>query len=450
MLARGLFLLALLAGAVAAAFRAEDRRGVRLPAMVAYAALALACVLVVLNDVSPFTFGDDSTYYLVSVRNLDGLRGWLDFRQFPEFTQGGYPLLLSWVQQLAGDSVFARKAVNLFFYLLLAVVWFQVGEALDGRRTGYAFAAAMLAATPLWPYWFWMLKDMLIVLLQSGFLLGMVRLVAQGRRRGTWVLIAATTLLLIPLRAPLVLLNAAVLVGAVVLSGAQSRLRKAGMMLGAGVLLLGLLYVGTRASLVGALGAGRGLDVESMRAAYQLYTEQNEGFSGPLGVAVFPVLYLFGETSGFRLDALATRNDLPMAIRGVTALPWIFLGAPFFLYGLVLIARGARPEPEGSPVVPRPEDGAHPDPASDAADAAEAARPSRAGWVPLLLFLGLYAVLAWVVHDTTRWRMPAFPVMVAVAAYAWRCLRAAPRAMLLTAWTGALASGFVAYYVVLK
>ncbi|MDB4949152.1 MAG: hypothetical protein JWM27_1801 [Gemmatimonadetes bacterium] len=460
MLAQLLFLLALLACAVGAAARAERGRGVRLPAMVAYAAMGLVCVLVVLNDFAPFTRGDDSTYYLVSVRTLEGLRAWVDFRQFPGFEQGGYPLLLTWVNQLAGDSVLARKAVNLFFYLLLAVVWFQVGEALEGRRTGYAFAAAMLVATPLWPYWFWLLKDMLIVLLQSAFLLGMVRLVAHGRRRGAWVLIGGATLLLIPLRSPLVLLNAAVLAGTVVLAGNRSRLRKAGMIAGAAVLLSGLLYVGTRASLLSALGAqgaGRGLDPESLRTAFQLYRDQGDGFSGPLGVVAFPVLYLFGETAGLRLDALASRSDVDMAIRGLTALPWIFLGSPLFLYGLVLVARGRHPDPETGPAgapalyepALRPNAGAG-DANSEPGDGATSPPAARVGWIPLLLFLGLYAVLAWIVHDTTRWRMPAFPVMVAVAAYAWRCLRAGSRALLLTAWAGALASVFVVYYVVVK
>jgi hypothetical protein len=443
MVAVSLFVLALSLAAVGAALRADGREGLELPAMVVLSAAALGVVLAVANSAIPFTVGDDAAYYAVSLRRFQGLAAWFDLRQFPNYAQGGYPLLLSWVHQLAGGSLFARKALNLFFFLLLAVVWFGIGREMGGRRAGLLFAAAMLMATPLWAYWIFLLKDMAIVLLQSLFLLGMVRLVSRGGGARTWLLLAASTALLIPLRLPLVLLNAAVLVATAILTGTRSWVRKAGMLAGSGLLLLGLAYVGTRANLLASFGvAGSSLDLATLRTIYQLYVDQQGGYTGARWVAMFPVLFIFGETSGLRLDALAAAADPSMGVRGLAALPWIFVGVPFFAMGLW---RLRSPAPASAPAyagegafvsVPHEEE----DP-----EAPHAAPPGA--WTALLLFLLLYAVVAWVVHDTTRWRMPGFTVMVALAAHGWMVLPPRSRVVLLTGWMGVLGAAFALYYM---
>jgi hypothetical protein len=72
------------------------------------------------------------------------------------------------------------------------------------------------------------------------------------------------------------------------------------------------------------------------------------------------------------------------------------------------------------------------------------------GWLPLLVFLALYAVIAWLVEDTTRWRMPAFPVMTALAAQGWLWLRPRGRILVVGGWATSLAVLFTLYYGVLK
>ncbi|HKP74838.1 MAG TPA: hypothetical protein VJT67_04810, partial [Longimicrobiaceae bacterium] len=221
----GAALLAILTGVLlVVGWRADGTRRFLFPLLLLYAALGYGVLLAFINPAVPFAEGgDDRSYYLASQVHLQGA-GWLDFYNFPGFAQGGYPLLLAWVYQFAGASLFVYKAVNLFFYLLLAVVWFRIGKEMGGRRTAYAFAVAVLLGTPLWQYWIFLLKDMTIVLLQSVFLLGAVRL-AQGRGGPrAWVPMIVGTVLLIPFRIYLVLLHAGVVVATVVLAGRRSPL----------------------------------------------------------------------------------------------------------------------------------------------------------------------------------------------------------------------------------
>ncbi|HKP75434.1 MAG TPA: hypothetical protein VJT67_07800, partial [Longimicrobiaceae bacterium] len=82
------------------------------------------------------------------------------------------------------------------------------------------------------------------------------------------------------------------------------------------------------------------------------------------------------------------------------------------------------------------------------------ARPRQApldrAWLPLFVFLVLYAVMAWMVEDTTRWRMPAFPVMAALAAQGWLWLKPGGRILVVGGWATTVGVLFVLYYAVLK
>src|SRR6185312_12656121 len=114
-----------------------------------YAALAFGVMLAFVDAAAPFASGgDDRSYFLSAQVRLHGVKEWFDFNQFRTFAQGGYPLMLAWVYQATGASTFVFKAVNLFFFLLLAVVWFQIGDELGGRRSAYAFAGAVLLGSP--------------------------------------------------------------------------------------------------------------------------------------------------------------------------------------------------------------------------------------------------------------------------------------------------------------
>ena len=53
-------------------------------------------------------------------------------------------------------------------------------------------------------------------------------------------------------------------------------------------------------------------------------------------------------------------------------------------------------------------------------------------------------------EDTTRWRMPAFPVMAALAAQGWIWLGPRYRTVVVGGWATAVAVLFTLYYGVLK
>lgn len=495
---RDAFLMLLLLGvAVATAWQVDGRHRLLYPLMLLYAALAFGVILSFVDGAAPFASGgDDRAYYLASQVRLHG-RGWWDFNQFHSFAQGGYPLMLAWVYQLTGASTFVYKTVNLFFFLLLAVLWFRIGGEVGGRRSAWAFSLSILLATPLWMYWMFIYKDMTIVLIQSLFLLGAVRLaIGRGGPR-TWIPVVAGTVLLIPLRVYLVLLNAGVTVATVVLAGRQSARRKAALLVASGALLAGLVFLGGNERALTAFGAGgedRTLDYETVRGVSEKYVEKRSKFSGPLGAVVFPLAYVFGETSGLRVGAgdpgtgTVVRPDVVAG--GLGALPWIFFGTPLFGYALwrifrLRILRLLRapvraitrvhvppPPPRHAFAVAGPPGArmaAHPGfggvalepfplpyapaaapPARRRGRVATEAEAEERGWLPLLLFLGLYGVVAWVVEDTTRWRMPAFPVMAALAAQGWIWLAPRRRMVVVGGWATAMAVLFTLYYGILK
>jgi hypothetical protein len=475
-------LACLVAGVVAAAYLVERPRTL-FPLLMLCAALGYGCLLAMVDVAAPFTAGgDDRAYFSAAQVRLQGA-GWFDFGQFRQFGQGGYPLMLAWVYQAAGASTFVFKAVNLACFLLLVVLWFRIGTEMGGRRAAWAFAVAVLLGTPLWLYWMFILKDMTIVLLQSLFLLGAVRL---GSGRGgprAWIPLLAGTVLLIPFRVYLVLLHAVVTLAAVVLAGRQSAARKAALLGVAAVLLGGgLVYLaGNKQALAafGAAGNDRALDYETLMEVSGRFADQRSKFSGPAGMIVFPLAYVFGETSGLRVGSGDQGTEAFMTSRpdvmagGLGALPWIFFGSPLFGYALghmllrplrrLRARRAARrlPAPLAPRVVHLPGQGWETGGTAVALQSVRvAAAPSPApardpgavapAWAPLLVFLVLYAVVAWMVEDTTRWRMPAFPVMAALAAQGWIWLRPQRRILLVGGWATTLAVLFTLYYGVLK
>jgi hypothetical protein len=475
---------ALFLAVLVAAWRADGGgRHLLFPGVVLYAALGFGLMLSAVHSAVPFAVGgDDLGYYQVSLRRLDGLGDWFDLRQFG-IDQGGYPLLLTWVHQLVGDSLFARKALNLAMFLLLAAVWLAAGRAAGGRRLGYAFGFAILLATPLWVFWAFLLKDMSIVLLQSFFLLGMVRLAAGRVGPGTWIPIFVGTVLLVPLRIYLVLLHLAVLVATSVLLGRHSVRRKVVMLGGTALLLAGVVTLGGNVAVLQAMGAtgnNRALDYESLREVSEIYAVERQG--GTARMVMFPVLYVLGETAGLRTGTVVREQQgrgTSTTLRGLSAVPWIFFGTPLFAYALWRLLTGwlaswrrrrvsfaaapafaaAGPAGVTLPVfaaTAAPAAWSLPPPAVASTPAAGGTagtakvRPSLAPWLPLLVYLMLYGVLAWIVSDTTRWRMPAVPVMVVLAAQGWMWLTPRGRLTLVGGWTTALGLLFTLYYVLLK
>jgi hypothetical protein len=410
--------------------------------MLLFGSTALICLWFV-NEEFPFSgAGDDKDYFDASVRQLNGIDQWLNLRQFEDtHEQGGYPLLLSWIHQFSGGSLFHRKAMNLGFFLLLAPVWYEIGRVIGGRRLAFAFATGVLLCTPLWFYWLFLLKDIVIVFLQSLLLLGLVNVLSGTRRARGYCLVVLSTVLIVPFRSLLTVVNGASLVAASFLRGRDQKMVSVpAKILIACVLVGALIIVGRNAATLKIFGVGgenRTLTYNSVKEQIAFGSElQGAYFSNPIK---FTLVYLVGEVAAF--NPQSWRNLNVELIRSVTMVPWVYFGLPFFLIGAWSIAfnRKARlksgklrnaqdwkPEMDGNE------------------------QPDRACLMLLLAFAAGYALVSWISGDTTRWRMPSMPPMIAIASFAWCSMRGTTRFHLLLGWCMALSVALIVYYVVIK
>ena len=78
------------------------------------------------------------------------------------------------------------------------------------------------------------------------------------------------------------------------------------------------------------------------------------------------------------------------------------------------------------------------------------ARPARGQLLVLLMFVLIYAGVSWISADTTRWRMPAMPPMVAIAGFAWATMNSQQRLGMLLGWGLLLSGSLMAYYTIFK
>jgi hypothetical protein len=396
------------------------------------------------NEAFPFTtLGDDQAYFDASVRTLSGVGEWFDLRQFQDtHAQAGYPLLLSWVHQFCGRSLFDRKALNLSFFLLLAPVWYEIGRAIGGRRVAFAFATAVLLCTPLWFYWLFLLKDIVIVFLQSLLLLGLVNVLSGARGTRGYGIVLLSTVLIIPFRSFLALLNGVLLFAASLLpAGAAKRTGRPGRMAIACV-VIGMLFVFDRTpGMKEALGVHDETGSHNYSSLGTQIAERGEEADPKLSNPMwFTLVYFVAEVGAFNPESYRSIDS--ELIRAVTMIPWIYFGLPLFLTGVwtILFKRSAGFTP------PRvlSAQGGH------SKTDGIAARPRRVCLLLLVAFVAGYTLISWITGDTTRWRMPSLPPMIAIAAFAWCSMSSSNRNLLLTAWGVAVSIAFVGYYTLIK
>ncbi|ULA68938.1 MAG: conserved membrane protein of unknown function [Nitrospira sp.] len=386
--------------------------------------------------------GDDKDYFTASKRTFNNVNQWFDFSQFKQtHEQAGYPLLLAWVHQLAGDSLYHRKALNVFFFLLLAQVWFAIGNQVGGRRLAFLYVYGVLLATPLWYYWIFLFKDMTIIFLQSLFILGLLRSVSHNTIVRGYGLIMISTIMTIPFRSKLAVVNLAALAGASIMR-AGSRRSFMGTIMKVTVtasIILALLAVGRNPQLLGTLGVSgehRSLDMTSMQATVE-FSERSRStqFSN---VLMFPILYVIGEVAAFNPKSWEGMGGA--SLRGVFVIPWIYLGVPLFMNGAWMILRHKQYFAEGKY-------------SSANTSTTNFIKPvilQRSHFLVLLMFVLIYAGVAWTSADTTRWRMPALPPMVAIAGFAWMTMNKRKRFQMLLSWGMLISISLIIYYTVLR
>lgn len=408
--------------------KGPDRKWVPMVMLAAW--LCFFPLLAMVNDWFPFAGGgDDQDYFDLAATRFDSMADVFDLTKFIGLMeQPGYPWLLSILYQFTGQDLLTFKLVNLACFVLLIPVWYRIGVELDSRRFGRAMAVAILLLTPLWFYWMFLLKDMIIALLQSIFLLGAVQ-VSRSRGKVGWLLLLAATLAVIPFRSQLVLLNMAVLAGTVALMLVRRGQpgRSFATLSIAAIVIWGVLNIASNPEWMASAGIyseNRVINLESV-------TESaiSRGEASLMDRSLFPLLYLFGETSGLNPRASADFNS--GTLRGALAVPWIFVGVPFFVCGLLWLMR-----PDPRPI--------------HRGGGTARAKPSRliaTPWGTLALFILGYMMVSWAVGDTTRWRIPDMPAMAAVALAGWRSLAPQTRMTILICWIAASGTSLSLFYM---
>lgn len=411
-------------------------------------AILLGALLMALDSHFPFTNeADDEGYYLYSFVDFARIEDWFNLRGFQAtYEQSGYVLLLAWVNQFAGDSLYARKAMNLLIFFLVAIVWSLIGRRCGGDRVGLAFGFAILIGTPLWFYWAFILKDIMLVLLQSIFLLGAISIVQAAKAKRGYLLAIGATLATIPFRMPMVSLNVVMLVMLLAfiwlsrMSGTASKFFTwVALLLAIG----GILVVGRNPQYLLVFGVtteGRRIDYAMQR---EMIANLQEGQmlerQRDRSALMNAALYLVGETAGLKPEAWRLAN--PQSLRGLAMVPWIVFGIPLFLAGcwsIVLLRRESVPAKKTQ----------HP-PAILLRGNVGLILDRRA-----LLLVALLAVVYWIVailvSDTTRYRMPGFPAMLAIAAVGWLTYDTRQKQLLFLSWLSCLAFALALYWGVIE
>ncbi len=373
-----------------------DRRF--LATLVGFAWLVLGTLTAFANQWAHFSGGgDDEGYFWLASQPHRSLADLLDFSRFQSvLEQPGYPWLLSLLNLVVEPDLLTYKLVNLLVLILIALVWYRIGLILGDSTFGRTIAAGTLALTPLWFYVFFLRKDLVIVLLQSLFLLGLVQQWRQNRL-DAWFLVGAATLLLLPFRTQLVLQNVAVAIGSIVLAlagNSRSQYRRWSLILGIPV-MVGLLAAAANPAILQSFGVFTEHRVVGSEAMWLALSQSGE--ASTLKRYLFPVLYVLTETSALNPEAW-TELD-PFWLRGALALPWIILAAPMFLLGVQWLVRS-------QPDLPR---------YGGFLGAFRSSRLVATPWGVIIFFILSSAALSWAAGDTTRWRLPDMPAMLAVA-----------------------------------
>jgi hypothetical protein len=388
--------------------------------------LVMLTLLVFTNDFWPYTGVADDNGYHVLAASFGSLAQALDpYTYVGLLEQPGYPILLAPAALLSGGDLLTLKLVNLTALVLITCVWSRIGFELEGERFARLVGFFVAGLTPLWYYAFFLLKDLPIALLQSVTVLSAIW-VMKGQSRKGLGLGGVVTLLILPLRSYLAVMNLAVLAAGALLSGfAAGRVKKRArggmpMVLIAGatlVCLIGLAYVATDPGTASALG----LRVETRTISRESIemVGQKLGQESLMQRALFPILFLISETAG--LNALFSGYMIdPEIFRGLLALPWIFFYLPFLMIGIWVLSSKIGPRKlAGSP------------------------------WAIVIVFCVGYLGVSWIVGDTTRWRIPDLPALATIAALGFSSIRGATRALITFGWPALVLTSAAAYYWVL-
>jgi hypothetical protein len=268
---------------------------------------------------------------------------------------------------------------------------------------------------------------MSITVLQSIFLLFAMQIWYEVKFRPS-VGFALSTLALLLLRVPLVVQNGAVLLGSLALKPLARGVHgnKWLPLFFVSILIVLLVPVVTDPEAMVLLGIYS--EARVIGSAAMLESSTAVASSSEMNRSLFPLLYLLSETAA--LSAKVWGEFDSKSLRGVLALPWIFIVVPFFLLGLGWLLRVPPGVRRVHGVVSR----------------LRQSRLIATPWSAVALFVASSVAISWVVGDTTRWRIPDMPMVASIALAGWSYSAAMWRRVILglnVALIGFLAFGYL-------
>jgi len=399
------------------------RRFVAILHLIAFA--ALLAVLGFVNEWLPFSgAGDDSDYFRIAHFAAD----WVDAFNPDLFSsymaQPGFVMFLNMFNLAFAPDLLCFKVLNLTLFFLLVHVWTRIVAEIEGAKVARRFALCCVALTPMWFYFFFLLKDMLIALLLAGFVLGAVSSWKNPRSPYGWVLQLAAVVAVIPFRAPLAAQALVVMVVAItVRSVGKGAMRyKAATIMSGAVLVAVVAVLATNSEVFNIFGVAsetRMLGSQEMMDRAKLLSQESS-----VNRLLFPVIYIFTEVSAF--NAISWHELDAAWLRGILAVPWILLGVPALLLGVMGLIKSA----------------SHKGVAMRSTTRILQTRMLSTPWVVVVAFIAASALISWVVGDTTRWRIADMPALLAVAISA-TCTFSRQKLIVITAlWCLCVASLF--------
>lgn len=366
--------------------------------------------------------GDDASYYILALEAGSSSLGEVlsPYRYSGRLEQPGYGVILSVVHKIFGTGLGGLKLSNIAFYIVVTSTYARIASELRGRQFGYLVAIFVSGLIPLWYYYIFLLKDMIVVLLQGLVLLGAVLIHKTSGRKG-WFVTSIGTLAVVPFRSFLVVLNVAVAGLAAALirpSDATSIRRKSRVNWRSILSIVGcliLFYVATNSTLAQSLGLISQSRLVNADTVSAFAVERFQ--SSAIQRAIFPFLYLITESSG--IQVLFSGGYITAArLRGLFALPWIVFYLPLLIVGLWSLAFG----PDRRKLWASP-------------------------WIVVVGFCAIYLGVSWIVGDTTRWRLPDMPALTMIAALGYSHISRLAKGLLLSSWLAVVVGIAAVFYL---
>lgn len=413
------------------AFRMADRQDRKyVLTSVAVAWMLLLPLVIIVSDIIPYaTGGDDKYYYYLAGIPLKNVFEVFDLTRFVGMLeQPGYAVLLSIIQLVVGHELLIYKLLNMFFLITLALVWYNIGLNLESNIFARKIFILILCLTPLWYYVFILLKDMTITLLQSIFLLGAIEYWKKPKPKAI-ILILMSNFILLLFRTPLLMQNAAVLISGLMMKTILTKERGHSLVpvIIALLIFIFIIPIVTDQSIMmnfGIYTESRLLGSKAMLEKGVLYGDKAE-----INKSMFPLLYLLTETSGLSWKVWNNYNSV--WLRGVLALPWIFILVPFIFFGLKKLLASSNINSSDK----------------DQMDFYKKRIIFTTPWLLVILFIITSISVSWTVGDSTRWRMPDLPMIASIMVIGMLSKEKKFIINILFWWIGCVSILFTLYYI---